>query len=148
MAGELFKMMAGIDMVHVPYRGGGPAITDLIAGQVQVYFASTPASIEYIRAGKLCALATRETAGSAVAPAVRCKNVRRGSFILNLPLASRHSITVGAGKGVTAGMMRLRVVYPIHMSAFQLAFELIEEAPIGGIGDDVVGERPDHACFA
>ena len=101
---------------------------------------------------RICAASTSdrtpETAGSAVAPAVRCKNVRRGSFILNLPLASHHSITVGAGKGVTAGMMRLRVVYPIHMSAFQLAFELIEEAPIGGIGDDLVGERLDHACFA
>jgi tripartite-type tricarboxylate transporter receptor subunit TctC len=57
LAGELFKMMAVIDMVHVPYRGGGPAVTDLIAGQVQVYFASTVASIQYIRAGRLRALA-------------------------------------------------------------------------------------------
>src|SRR5262249_23088651 len=50
---ELFKMMAGIDMVHVPYRGGGPAVTDLIAGQGQGYFPSTPPSIEYIKAGRL-----------------------------------------------------------------------------------------------
>jgi tripartite-type tricarboxylate transporter receptor subunit TctC len=57
LAGELFKMMAGIDMVHVPYRGGGPAMNDLLGGQVQVYFASTPASIEYIKAGRLRALA-------------------------------------------------------------------------------------------
>jgi tripartite-type tricarboxylate transporter receptor subunit TctC len=57
LAGELFKMMAGIDMVHVPYRGGGPALTDLIAGQVQVMFATTVESIEYIRAGRLRALA-------------------------------------------------------------------------------------------
>jgi tripartite-type tricarboxylate transporter receptor subunit TctC len=57
VAGELFKMMAGIDMVHVPYRGGGPAVTDLLGGQVQVYFASTPASIEYIKAGRLRGLA-------------------------------------------------------------------------------------------
>jgi tripartite-type tricarboxylate transporter receptor subunit TctC len=46
VAGELFKMMAGIDMVHVPYRGGGPAMNDLLGGQVQVYFASTPAGCE------------------------------------------------------------------------------------------------------
>jgi tripartite-type tricarboxylate transporter receptor subunit TctC len=46
IAGELFKMMAGVDMVHVPYRSGGPALTDLIAGQVQVYFSTTVASIE------------------------------------------------------------------------------------------------------
>jgi len=57
VAGELFKMMAGVDLVHVPYRGGGPALTDLIAGQVQVMFATTISSIEYIKAGKLRALA-------------------------------------------------------------------------------------------
>lgn len=55
-AGELFKMMAGIDMVHVPYRGGGPALADLIAGQVQVMFPTTASSIEYIRTGRLRAL--------------------------------------------------------------------------------------------
>jgi tripartite-type tricarboxylate transporter receptor subunit TctC len=57
LAGELFKMLAGVDMVHVPYRGGAPALTDLIAGQVQVYFGVTPSSIEHIRAGRLRALA-------------------------------------------------------------------------------------------
>jgi tripartite-type tricarboxylate transporter receptor subunit TctC len=57
IAGELFKMMAGVDMVHVPYRSAGPAITDLLGGQVQVYFVTTVASIEYIRAGRLRALA-------------------------------------------------------------------------------------------
>jgi len=57
LAGELFKMMSGIDMVHVPYRGAPPAMTDLLSGHVQVCFASTPVSIEHIRAGKLRALA-------------------------------------------------------------------------------------------
>jgi tripartite-type tricarboxylate transporter receptor subunit TctC len=57
MAGELFKMMAGVSMVHVPYRGGGPALTDLLGGQVQVMFPSTVSSIGYIRAGRLRALA-------------------------------------------------------------------------------------------
>ena len=55
--GELFKMMAGVDMVHVPYRGGAPATTDLLGGQVQVIFSPMPVSIEYIRAGKLRPLA-------------------------------------------------------------------------------------------
>jgi tripartite-type tricarboxylate transporter receptor subunit TctC len=54
--GELFKMMTGVDMVHVPYRGGGPAIADLLGGQVQVSFGSLPTSIAYIRAGRLRAL--------------------------------------------------------------------------------------------
>jgi tripartite-type tricarboxylate transporter receptor subunit TctC len=57
VSGELFKMMAGVNMVHVPYRGGGPALVDLLAGQVQVMFASMSSSIEYVRAGKLRALA-------------------------------------------------------------------------------------------
>jgi tripartite-type tricarboxylate transporter receptor subunit TctC len=57
VAGELFKMMAGVDMVHVPYRGGGPALTDLLGGQVQVMFVTTVSSIGYIRADRLRALA-------------------------------------------------------------------------------------------
>ena len=68
LAGELFKMTAGIDMVHVPYRGGGPALTDLVAGQVQVYFATTVASIEYIRAGRLRALAVTTATRSDALP--------------------------------------------------------------------------------
>jgi tripartite-type tricarboxylate transporter receptor subunit TctC len=57
MSGELFKMMAGIDMVHVPHRGSAPALTSLLGGQVQVMFASMPSSLEFIRADKLRALA-------------------------------------------------------------------------------------------
>lgn len=57
VAGELFKMMAGLDMIHVPYRGGGPAVADLIGGQVQVMFTGPADSVESIRAGKLRALA-------------------------------------------------------------------------------------------
>jgi tripartite-type tricarboxylate transporter receptor subunit TctC len=68
LAGELFKMMAGIDMVHVPYRGGGPAATDLIAGQVQVMFATTVEAIEYIRAGRLRALAVTVATRSGALP--------------------------------------------------------------------------------
>jgi len=61
VAGELFKMMAGIDMVHVPYRGNGPAITDLLGGQVQVLFAGALEAIEHIRAGRLRPLAVTDT---------------------------------------------------------------------------------------
>ena len=57
MSGELFKTMTGVNMVHVPYRGLSPALTDLLGGQVQVIFSSLPAAIEYIRADKLRALA-------------------------------------------------------------------------------------------
>jgi tripartite-type tricarboxylate transporter receptor subunit TctC len=57
VAGELFKMMTGIHLVHVPYRGAATALTDLLGGQVQVLFSTTPSSIEYIRAGTLRPLA-------------------------------------------------------------------------------------------
>jgi tripartite-type tricarboxylate transporter receptor subunit TctC len=83
VAGELFKMMAGIDMVHVPYRGGGPALTDLIAGQVQVMFDrtgradlrhATVSSIQYIRAGRLRPLAVTTTTRSDELPDVPTMN--------------------------------------------------------------------------
>jgi tripartite-type tricarboxylate transporter receptor subunit TctC len=70
LAGELFKMMAGIDMIHVPYRGAGLALTDLIGGQVQVLVLSMLASIEHVRSGKLRALAVTSTARSGVLPDV------------------------------------------------------------------------------
>src|SRR5580700_49530 len=57
VAAELFKMMTAVSMTHVPYRGSAPALTDLIAGQVQVMFDTTPASMAYIRAGRVRALA-------------------------------------------------------------------------------------------
>src|SRR5262245_8526114 len=57
LAGELFKMMAGVDIQHVPYRGAAPAMTDLLAGQVQVYFVTTPSSMQYIKSGQLRAIA-------------------------------------------------------------------------------------------
>jgi tripartite-type tricarboxylate transporter receptor subunit TctC len=68
VAGELFKMMAGVDMVHVPYRGQGPALTDLLGGQVQVMFAITVASIEYIKTGRLRALAVTAATRSDALP--------------------------------------------------------------------------------
>jgi tripartite-type tricarboxylate transporter receptor subunit TctC len=68
VAGELFKMMAGVDMVHVPYRGSAPALTDLLAGQVHVMFDAMPSSIEHIRSSKLRPLAVTTMARSDVLP--------------------------------------------------------------------------------
>ncbi len=70
VTGELFKMMAGVDMVHVPYRGTGPALTDLIGGQVQIYFDAIPASLQHIKTGKLRALAVTSATRSEVLPDV------------------------------------------------------------------------------
>jgi hypothetical protein len=69
-AGELFKLMTGVSMLHVPYRGGTPAVSDLLGGQVQVCFTSIIASIEYIRAGQLRALAVTTSSRSEALPEV------------------------------------------------------------------------------
>ncbi|PWT89338.1 MAG: MFS transporter [Proteobacteria bacterium] len=74
LAGELFKMLTGINMVHVPYRGSAPAMTDLISGQVNVYFGSLGTSMEHIRAGRLRALAVT--------------TVERSDAIPNIPTVS------------------------------------------------------------
>jgi tripartite-type tricarboxylate transporter receptor subunit TctC len=68
MAGELFKMMAGVNLVHVPYRGQGPALTDLLSGEVQVLFATAPGTTDYIATGKLRALAVTSATRAEVLP--------------------------------------------------------------------------------
>jgi tripartite-type tricarboxylate transporter receptor subunit TctC len=68
LSGELFKMMTGIDMQHVPYRGNGPALTDLLGGQVQIMFDTMPAAIGYVRAGQLRALAVTTATRSEALP--------------------------------------------------------------------------------
>jgi tripartite-type tricarboxylate transporter receptor subunit TctC len=70
LCSELFKIMTGVDMVHVPYRGNAPAVTDLIAGQVQVMFADTPSSIAHVRAGTLRVLVVTTAQRSEILPGV------------------------------------------------------------------------------
>jgi tripartite-type tricarboxylate transporter receptor subunit TctC len=70
VSGELFKMMAGVDLVTVPYRGDVPAITGLLGEQVQVYFSRLPSSIEYVRSGKLRALVVTTAARLEAVPEI------------------------------------------------------------------------------
>jgi len=70
LAGELFKMVAKADIIHVPYKGGGPAMTDLLGGQIPSLFASAPSAVPHIKAGKIRALATTGAARSAFLPSV------------------------------------------------------------------------------
>ena len=78
MAGELFKMMAGVDMVHVPYRGQGPALTDLLGGQVQVLFATAPGTTEFVTTGKLRALGSPRRRGRKCFPTAAGRGFRAG----------------------------------------------------------------------
>ena len=70
LSGELFRVMAGVDIVHVPYKGGGAAVTDLIAGQVTMYFGTTPSTLPHTRSGRLRALAVTGAQRSRVAPGI------------------------------------------------------------------------------
>jgi tripartite-type tricarboxylate transporter receptor subunit TctC len=75
MYGELFKMAAAVDLVAVPYRGEGPALSDLLGGQVQVMFSNLPAAIEYMRAGKLQPLAVTTAKRSKALPCTNCRRI-------------------------------------------------------------------------
>ena len=68
IAGELFKLKTGVDIVHIPYKGGGPAVTDTLGGQVQLLFVSLPAAMQYVKAGRLKALAVTSDQRSIAAP--------------------------------------------------------------------------------
>jgi tripartite-type tricarboxylate transporter receptor subunit TctC len=72
LAGELFKSVAAIDIVHVPYKGGAPALTDLIAGQIQLFFNGIPSSMPHLRGGRLRALAVTTSTRISVAPELPC----------------------------------------------------------------------------
>jgi tripartite-type tricarboxylate transporter receptor subunit TctC len=96
VAGELFQSMTGVRMLHVPYRGGAPAMTDLLGSQVQVYFAAVSESIEYIRAGKLRALAVTTARRSEMLPDVPTL----GEFVAGYEASSWQGI--GAPKNTPA----------------------------------------------
>jgi tripartite-type tricarboxylate transporter receptor subunit TctC len=96
LAGELFKMAAGMNLVHVPYRGNGPALTGLLGGEVDVLFPSVASSIAYIRAGKLRGLAVTSAIRSDATPDIPSL----GEFIPGYEISTWYG--VGAPKGTPA----------------------------------------------
>jgi tripartite-type tricarboxylate transporter receptor subunit TctC len=99
IAGEQFKMMTGVDLTHVPYRGNAPALTDLIGGQVQIMFDTTPASIEHIRAGQIRPLAVTTAIRSKVLPDLPTV----GDFVTGYEASSWYG--VGAPKNSPAAII-------------------------------------------
>jgi len=96
VAGELFKMMTGVDVVHVPYRGGAPALTDLLGGQVQMMFGNTRSALEYIKAGRLRPLAVTGAMRSEALPEIPAM----GEFVPGYEASSVYGI--GAPKNTPA----------------------------------------------
>jgi len=100
LAGELFKMLTGVNMVHVPYRGATPGLTDLLSGQVQVTFGGMISSIEYIKAGQLRALAVTGATRMDLLPAIPAVN----EFVPGYEASAFYG--VGAPKGTPAAIIR------------------------------------------
>jgi tripartite-type tricarboxylate transporter receptor subunit TctC len=110
LAGELFNMMAGVNLVHVPYRGSAPALTDMLGGQVQVMFDALPSSIEHVRSGKLRALAVTTAARSPALPDIPTL----GDFVpgfeasvwqgIGVPKSTPHEIVEKLNKEINAAL--------------------------------------------
>jgi tripartite-type tricarboxylate transporter receptor subunit TctC len=100
VAGELFKMMTGVDMVHVPYRGAAPALTDLIAGQVQVMFGDTLTASEHVKSGRLRALAVTTAVRSEALPGIPTL----GEFVPGYEASTSYG--VGAPKNTSAEIVQ------------------------------------------
>jgi tripartite-type tricarboxylate transporter receptor subunit TctC len=131
VAGELFKMMTGGNLVHVPYRGGGPALTDLLGGQVQVAFAPMPGLIEYIRAGRLRAVAVTTATRSEVLPDVPTV----GEFVPGYEASSWYG--VGAPKTTPA-----EIIKKLNNEINAVLVEPKNQALLADLGGTVVLESP------
>jgi tripartite-type tricarboxylate transporter receptor subunit TctC len=110
VAGELFNMMAGIKMTHIPYRGAGPAITDILGGQVQVMFAAMPSAFEHVKAGRLRALAVTTAARLATLPDVPTVGEHLAGYEasswygIGAPRATPPEIIAGLNRTMNAGL--------------------------------------------
>ena len=115
VAGELFKMMAGVDLVHVPYRGEPVAMPDLVSGQVQVMFGVLPSSLGYIRSGQLRALAVTAAKRQAVLPDVPAMDEflpgyeASGWYGISAPKATPPEIVDKLNKEINAGLADAKV---------------------------------------
>jgi tripartite-type tricarboxylate transporter receptor subunit TctC len=133
MTGELFNMMTGLKMQHIPYRGEAPALNDLIGGQVQVVFGSVPASIQYVRAGKLRALAVTTSTRSELLPDLPTV----AEFVPGYESSTWYGI--GAPRGTPADLIdRLNVEINAALADATLKTRMADlgGAPLGGSATD------------
>lgn len=134
LAGELFKTMAGINIVHIPYKGGGPAVTDLIGGQVSLMFPNIPLVLPYIKSGRLRALAVASS--------------KRSSVLPDVPTVSESGLSgleVATWFGVLgpAGVLK-EVVMRLHDEIVGIVGSSETKERLTGIGADIVTSSPDE----
>jgi tripartite-type tricarboxylate transporter receptor subunit TctC len=128
VTGELFKMQTGVNLVHVPYRGAGPALSDLLGGQVQVYFAPMSAAVEYVRAGQLRALAV--TAAT------------RSEALTHVPTVSEFVPGFEASQWYGIGAPRhtpAEIVEKLNMEANAFLSDPIVKARLADLGETALG---------
>jgi tripartite-type tricarboxylate transporter receptor subunit TctC len=135
LAGELLKMMAGLDMIHVPYRGTGPAITDLLGGQIQVMFGSAPSSVQYIKTGQLRGLAVTSSTRLETLPDIPTV----GETVPGYEASQWYGI--GVPKATPAPIVEL---LNKEINAF-LADRKMKEKLVGLGGTELPGSPPDFA---
>jgi tripartite-type tricarboxylate transporter receptor subunit TctC len=131
VTGELFKIETGVDLVHVPYRGAGPALSDLLAGQVQVYFAPMSAAVEYIRAGKLRALAVTAATRSEALTNVPAVN----EFVPGFEASQWYGI--GAPRSTPA-----EIVERLNLEANAVLSLSVVKARLADLGETSLGGSP------
>jgi len=135
IAGELLKLMAGIDLVHVPYKGGGPAVTDTLSGQVPFLIVTAPAALAYVRAGRLRALAVTTLKRSPAAP-----DIPTVAEALNMPdyeVDSWYALFAPA-RTPTAIVSRVQQEVVRALQLGEVRQRLLEQ------GADPVGSRPEE----
>lgn len=135
VTGELFKMQTGVNLVHVPYRGAGPALSDLLGGQVQVYFAPMSAAVEYVRAGQLRALALTATTRSAALANVPTVN----EFVPDFEASQWYGI--GAPRNAPA-----ETIEKLNMEANAFLSDPMVKARLAELGETALGGS--SAAFA
>ncbi|HKA42481.1 MAG TPA: tripartite tricarboxylate transporter substrate binding protein [Burkholderiales bacterium] len=134
LAGEMLKMMAGIELTHIPYKGGGPALADLVGGQIQLMLENIPSTLPFVKSGKLRALAV--------------SSLKRSSLVADLPTVDEsglkgYEIVGWNGLFVPAGTPR-PIVSTLHAETLKsLANPTVKER-LAGLGADAIGSSPEQ----
>jgi len=139
LAGEMLKLMAGLQMTHVPYKGGGPALSDLVGGQIQLMLENIPSTYPFVKAGKLRALATT--------------GLKRSALVADLPTLDEaglkgYEIVGWNGLYVPAGTPRSIVAY-LHAQTVKALAQPDTRERLATLGAEGVGNSPEefHAFF-